>query len=157
MRVNRDFGKEVNMKKIVAGGLIEKDGKYLLVKENQKICKGKWNIPAGGVDDNENVIEAAKREIFEETGCTVKINGILEIVNQNLENVDLLLFIFDAELVKENIQTDGEEISDVKWFSYEEIINIKKSLRADGYFISAINNKKENKITSVELIKIDNN
>lgn len=145
------------MKKIVAGGLIEKDGKFLLVKENKKICKGKWNIPAGGVDDNENVIDAAKREIFEETGCTAKINGILEIINQNLENVDLLLFIFDAELVKENIQSDGEEISDIGWFSYEEILNMKNDLRADGYFINTIKNKKENKISPVELIRIDNN
>ena len=145
------------MKKIVAGGLIEKDGKFLLVNENKKICKGKWNIPVGGVDDNENVIDAAKREIFEETGCTAKINGILEIINQNLENVDLLLFIFDAELVKENIQSDGEEISDIGWFSYEEILNMKNDLRADGYFINTIKNKKENKISPVELIRIDNN
>ena len=145
------------MKKIVAGGLIEKDGKFLLVKENQKICKGKWNIPAGGVDDNENVIEAAKREIFEETGCRVKINGILEIINQIMENVDVLIFIFDAELIKENIQSDGEEIADVNWFSYDEILNMKNDLRADGYFISAINNKKETKIIPIELIRIDNN
>ena len=141
-------------KKIVAGGLIEKNGKYLLVKENQKICKGKWNIPAGGVDNNENVIEAAKREIFEETGCRVKIKGILEIVNKNLESVDLLLFIFDAELVEENIQSDGEEISDVSWFSYEEILGMKKDLRADGYFITAIDKKMDNQITPVELIRI---
>ena len=52
------------MKKVVAGGIIEKDGKYLLVQENQKICRGKWNIPAGGVDPNENVIDAAKREVL---------------------------------------------------------------------------------------------
>ena len=141
-------------KKIVAGGLIEKNGKYLLVKENQKICKGKWNIPAGGVDNNENVIEAAKREIFEETGCRVKIKGILEIVNKNLESVDLLLFIFDAELIEENIQSDGEEISDVSWFSYEEILGMKKDLRADGYFITAIDKKMDNQITPVELIRI---
>ena len=143
------------MKKIVSGGLIEKNGKYLLVKENQKICKGKWNIPAGGVDDNENIIEAAKREIFEETGCSVKINGLLEIINQNLENVDLLLFIFDAELLKENLQSDGEEISDVGWFSYEEIVNMKSDLRADGYFINTIKNKIENKISPIELIRIE--
>ncbi len=141
-------------KKIVAGGLIEKNGKYLLVKENQKICKGKWNIPAGGVDNNENVIEAAKREIFEETGCRVKIKGILEIVNKNLESVDLLLFIFDAELIEENIQSDGEEISDVSWFSYEEILGMKKDLRADGYFITAIDKKMDSQITPVELIRI---
>ena len=74
-----------------------------------------------------------------------------------MENVDLLLFIFDAELVKENIQRDGEEISDIGWFSYEEIYNMKNDLRADGYFINTIKNKKENKISPVELIRIDNN
>ena len=32
---------------IVVGGIIEKDGKYLLVKENRGRWKGTWNIPAG--------------------------------------------------------------------------------------------------------------
>ena len=59
-------------------------------------------------------------------------------------------------MIEDNIQIDGEEISDVKWFSYEEILNMKNDLRAGGYFISALNNKKENKISSVELIKIKN-
>ena len=27
--------------KVVTGGILEKDGKFLLVQENQKICKGK--------------------------------------------------------------------------------------------------------------------
>ena len=144
------------MRKLVAGGIIEKDGKYLLVQETQEHCRGQWNIPAGGVDDGENVIDAAKREVFEETGCKVEITGILEIVNRNLEDRDVIIFIFDTKLIEENIQIDGVEISDVKWFSYEEILNMKNDLRADGYFISALNNKKENKISSVELIKIKN-
>jgi ADP-ribose pyrophosphatase YjhB (NUDIX family) len=143
------------MRKVVAGGIIEKDGKYLLVQETQEHCRGQWNIPAGGVDDGENVIDAAKREVFEETGCKVEITGILEIVNRNLEDRDVIIFIFDTKLIEENIQIDGEEISDVKWFSYEEILNMKKDLRAGGYFISALNNKKENKINPLELIRIE--
>ena len=144
------------MRKVVAGGIIEKDGKYLLVQETQENCRGQWNIPAGGVDDGENVIDAAKREVFEETGCKVEITGILEIVNRNLEDRDVIIFIFDTKLIEENIQIDGEEISDVKWFSYEEILNMKNDLRAGGYFISALNNKKENKINPLELIRIEN-
>ena len=97
-----------------------------------------------------------KREVFEESGCRVEITGILEIINKNLENLDVIIFIFDTKLIEDNIQIDGEEISDVKWFSYEEILNMKDDLRADGYFISAINNKKENKISPVELIRIEN-
>ena len=63
--------------KVVAGGILEKDGKFLLVQESQKICKGKWCIPAGGLDETESLIDGAKREIFEETGCKVEITGIL--------------------------------------------------------------------------------
>ena len=142
-------------KKIVAGGVIEKDNKFLLIKENKEICKGKWNIPAGTVEEGENVIETAKREIFEETGCKVEINGILEIVNKQMENTDIIGFFFETTLIDENIKIDGNEIIDIKWFSYEEILNMKDNLRADGYFLSIIKNKIEKKAYPIELIHIE--
>ena len=140
--------------KVVTGGILEKDGKYLLVQENQKICKGKWNIPAGGLDENESLIEGAKREIYEETGCKVEVTGILEIVNEILEGVNVVCFFFDTNIIDENINADGNEISNVKWFTYEEILNMKDELRADGYFLNTIRNKIDNKIRPIEIIKI---
>lgn len=140
--------------KVVAGGVLEKDGKILLVKENQKICKGKWNLPAGGLDENESLMECAKREIYEETGCKVEVTGILEIINEILEGVNVVCFFFDTKIISENINADGEEISSVKWFSYEEIFNMRSKLRADGYFLNTIKNKKENKIQPIEIINI---
>jgi len=139
--------------KVVTGGVLEKDGRFLLVEENQKICKGKWNIPAGGLDENESLIEGAKREIYEETGCKVEITGILEIINEILEGVNVVCFFFDTKIIAENINADGEEISNVKWFTYEEILNMKDKLRADGYFLSTIKKKKDNKIQSTGIIK----
>ena len=138
--------------KVVTGGILEKDGKFLLVQENQKVCKGKWNIPAGGLDENESLMEGAKREIYEETGCKVEITGILEIINEILEGVNVVCFFFDTKIISENIKADGEEISNVKWFTYEEILNMKDKLRADGYFLSTIKNKIDNKIQSMEII-----
>lgn len=138
--------------KVVTGGILEKDGKFLLVQENQKICKGKWNVPAGGLDENESLMEGAKREIYEETGCKVEITGILEIINEILESVNVVCFFFDTKIISENIKADGEEISNVKWFTYEEILNLKDKLRADGYFLSSIKNKIDNKIQSMEII-----
>ena len=58
--------------KIIVGGIIEKDGKVLLVQEKQEECYGKWNIPAGHLDCNESLIEGAIREIKEETGIDIK-------------------------------------------------------------------------------------
>ena len=139
--------------KVVTGGILEKDGKFLLVQEKQKICEGKWNVPAGGLDENESLMEGAKREIYEETGCKVEITGVLEIVNEILEGVNVICFFFDTEIIDENIKADAEEISNVKWFTYEEILNMKDKLRADGYFLSTIENKMNNKIQSTEIIK----
>ena len=39
--------------KVIVGGIIEKEGKVLLVQEKQEDCYGKWNIPAGHLDCNE--------------------------------------------------------------------------------------------------------
>ncbi len=139
--------------KVVTGGVLEKDGRFLLVEEKQKTCKGKWNIPAGGLEKNESLIEGAKREIYEETGCKVEITGLLEIINEILEGVNVVCFFFDTKIIAENINADGEEISNVKWFTYEEILNMKDKLRADGYFLSTIENKMNNKIQPTEIIK----
>lgn len=38
---------------IIAGGVLEKDGKYLLVQESKQKCYGKWNLPAGHIDAQE--------------------------------------------------------------------------------------------------------
>ena len=64
---------------IIVGGIIEKNGKFLLVQEAKEKCFGKWNIPAGHLELNETIMEGAKREIVEECGCNVEINGILKI------------------------------------------------------------------------------
>lgn len=140
--------------KVVTGGILEKDGKFLLVEENQKKCRGKWNLPAGGLDENESLIEGAKREILEEIGCKVEITGILEIVNEILEGVNIVCFFFDTKIIDDNTKIDGEEISNVKWFTYEEIINMKDKLRANGYFLSALKNKIEKKIQPLNMIKV---
>ena len=131
----------------------KKNGEFLLVEENKKECRGKWNVPAGGLVENESLIEGAKREIYEETGCKVEITGILEIINMILEEINVVCFLFDTKIIGENIKADGEEISNVKWFTYEEITNMKDKLRADGYFLSTLKNKIDNKIQPFDIIK----
>lgn len=51
------------MGRIVVGGIIEKDGKFLLVQEGKEECRGKWNIPAGHLEPNETILDGVKREV----------------------------------------------------------------------------------------------
>ena len=49
-----------------AGGLVERtDNKLLFIFRNNK-----WDLPKGGVEKKELIIEAAKREVIEETGVS---------------------------------------------------------------------------------------
>lgn len=141
--------------KVIVGGVLEKDGKYLLVQETQEKCYKKWNIPAGHLDFNENIKQGAIREIKEETGCDVELNGILYIGNRIFEDDILVMIIFSTKIINEKIKYDTNEILDVKWFGYDEIMNkMDDNLRGLDYIKTAVNNHKNNLIGSIDLLNI---
>ncbi len=142
------------MEIVIVGGVIEKEGKFLLVQEAKEICKGKWNIPAGHLETNETILEGAKREIFEETGCKVDLTGVLQIGNRILEKDTLIGIVFRTKLLDENIHYDKKEILDAKWFSYKELLNMKEELRDYNWIINSIKAVVENKIADIDLVKM---
>ena len=142
------------MGKIIVGGVVKKDNKYLLVQEAQEKCRGKWNIPAGHLDPNETIFEGAKREVFEESGFNVDITGIASISNRVLPDDEFLGIIFSTEIIDGEISINPNEILDIKWFTYDEILNMKDQLRSDDLLIEAISNVENNKIADKDLIII---
>lgn len=134
---------------VVAGCLVIKDSKVLMVKEGKDICLGKWNTPAGKVEVEESFAEAAIRETFEETGCRVKLTGVLPIYKKKIPILDdsLLLVRFTAEIIEENLKIDNpKEILDVKWLNIDEVKKMtEKELRGMD-IVQAIKNFEENKI-----------
>lgn len=142
--------------KVIVGGIIEKDGKYLLVQEAKEKCYKKWNFPAGHLDFSESLKQGAIREIKEETGCDVELDGVCYIANEILENDLLVMVVFNAKLVKESIKFDKEEILDVKWFDYDEIVNkMEKELRG-SYIKTAVMNQKNRIIAPINVVRVLN-
>ena len=118
------------MRTIVAQVCVKKDDKILMVQENKEGKKGKWNMPAGKLDDNESIIEAAIRETKEETNIDVDIKGLIAIQETVSSLGQLLILYFLGEYVSGEVKFDNVEISDVKWMTEDEIKNIdKKQIR----------------------------
>lgn len=139
---------------VIVGGVIERDGKFLLVQEAKEKCRGKWNIPAGHLDSNETIFDGAKREIKEETGCNVELTGVLQIGNRVLEDDVLVSVIFSTKLLDDNITYDSNEILDIKWFTWEELINMKDELISYNWIINSIKALIENKMADIDLVKM---
>ena len=140
--------------KVIVGGIIEKDGKYLLVQEAQKKCYKKWNFPAGHLDFNESLEQGAIREIKEETGCDVKLNGICYIANRIIENDLFVMIVFNAIIINEKISFNKEEILDAKWFDYDEIVNHMENELRGKYVRQAVINQNKKMISPIEIIDI---
>ena len=124
----------------VVGGLLERDGKILLVREAQRKGPdaGKWNHPAGWIDVGENPIEAAKREVLEESGFSFMpkyLLGIYSLVRKDIEKeagathhpIKIILIGDISETSSGKLEDD---VTEVKWFSPDEIYAMdNKTLR----------------------------
>lgn len=140
--------------KVIVGGIIEKEGKYLFVQEAKRKCYEKWNFPAGHLDFNESLEQGAIREIKEETGCDVKLDGVCYVANRILEDDLFVMIVFNAKLINENIEFDKEEILDVKWFDYDEIVNKMESMLRENYVRTAVINQNNNLIAPINIVDI---
>lgn len=142
---------------IVAGSLIVRDNKILMVQEAKKSCYGQWNFPAGHVDEEELITDAAIREVFEETGCKIKLTGVLPISTVVLPNGETVVIVkFTADVIEENIKIDKSEQLDVQWLDLNKVKNMTvNELRGYDTALNDIKNMENGKIYPLDLF--DNN
>lgn len=125
--------------KLIAHALIEKNGKYLLIKRS-KIKRGEpnmypeyWDIPGGAMELGESTLDTAKREFFEETGIEVEATRFLNVysnfeeVYPNGDAVQTVVFIYELAAISSVNIADfhNEETLRLRFFSKEEIENLE--------------------------------
>jgi 8-oxo-dGTP diphosphatase len=64
-----------------AGGVVVRDGAAPLIAIVQRRKDNGWVLPKGKLKPGESAIAAAEREVFEETGCSVRVQDFLGVVS----------------------------------------------------------------------------
>ena len=121
------MAKEDIKAEVVAGVVIKKDGKYLLIQEKKQRAYMLWNFPAGHVDVGESFEQAAIREAKEECGYDVEIIREIDIFQPI--PTDAVQHAFEAKIVGGELKFPDDEILDAKWFTFEEIKKMENKLR----------------------------
>jgi 8-oxo-dGTP pyrophosphatase MutT (NUDIX family) len=75
-----------------------------------------WHLPGGGVKRYESLAEAARREVFEETGCQIAIDGLLGIYVNYAEYKSEHIGIFVAHPVSGLSMRRNIEIAEARFF-----------------------------------------
>lgn len=92
--------------------------KILMCKREKEPYKGKYNLVGGKVEENETEIDAAYRELEEETGITSNDIELLHIMNFQYKELDNEIELFSGKLNKNVLLK--EEVNSLYWIDKNE-------------------------------------
>ena len=112
-------GEEHFVARVAQKVIIEKEGKILLVR-SPGVLGAKWELPGGRLNKDELPQEGVKREVFEELGVEIVLQGVVQITTfVHPKDGDHLVVVYSAQLKKPNQEfvLEQAEIGAVKWIS----------------------------------------
>lgn len=104
--------------KLVVGCLPVWKEQILLCKRAIEPCYGLWTLPAGFMENQESLEEAALRESHEEANANLEIKGIYSVIS--LPHINQIYVLYRAELLDLDYFA-GPESLDVQLFNEEDI------------------------------------
>lgn len=104
--------------KIIVGCIPEWEDKILLCRRAIAPRQGKWTVPAGFMENNETLAEAAVRETLEEANARVEIGDLYAVYS--LPHISQVYLLFRARLLDLNF-FPGIESLEVNLFAEHEI------------------------------------
>ena len=98
--------------------------RFLLCQERK--YGSTWSIPGGRVEFGENLFDACVREVLEETGVPVRLDGILRLEHSAADKSSRVRVIFAATPRDDTPPKTApdEESLQAKWLTLEEITKL---------------------------------
>ena len=113
------------------------------IKKDNDIHKGKWNGLGGKIESGESPEECVIREVYEESGLTIKNPNLRAIITfPKFDDIDdWIVFLYTANDFKGNLIESDEGV--LKWINNDEVLKLNlwdgdkiylKWLKQDKFF-----------------------
>ncbi|MGN7387546.1 NUDIX hydrolase [Sporosarcina sp. SAFN-015] len=115
--------------------LFDENKEKVLMVKNKGENSSYYTLPGGAVEDGETLEEAAIREVKEETGVDVEVDGILTVSEAFFEKRGhhTILFTFVGKIIGGELNISyPEEIEEITWMELnlaENYIHIPKEMK----------------------------
>jgi len=112
------------------GVVVWRDDRVLMVKRGKPPRKGEWSLPGGAQHLGETVADAARREVWEETGMDIRVLGILDVVDAIDRDTDgRVSFHFTLVDVLGEWQSGdgraGDDVTALRWVPYRDLDRVE--------------------------------
>lgn len=104
--------------KVVVGTMVVDDGRLLMIRRGIEPRHGFWALPAGYLEMDETVEEAAARETLEETGFVVSIDRLFNLYSRKEAGVVNVIYLGS---VTGGVATTCTETLEIRYFAPDEI------------------------------------
>ena len=89
-----------------------------------------YSALAGFMEPGETIEEAARREVFEESG--IRVGQVSYVASQPWPFPSSLMIGLIGEALSEDIRIDARELEDARWFTADELRVMREGVHADG-------------------------
>lgn len=133
--------------------IVEQDGRFLMVEERSAGAVV-FNQPAGHVEEDESLFDAALRETLEETGYAVELQHFIGIYTFRAprNGVTYYRFCFSGEAIERQTQELDDDIIAAHWLDLDQIHARETSLRSP-LVLACIEDYLHNRHYPLELIR----
>ncbi len=108
----------------VGVAVLNDDGELLIVRRGSGAAAGRWAVPGGKVEYGESLVDAARREVLEETGLQVEVGPVVW-VGESIGPGDPPSWHFTlvdfAGTVRGGTLTPGDDATDAAWVPLDQI------------------------------------
>jgi 8-oxo-dGTP diphosphatase len=107
--------------KVAVVSLVFRDGQVLLARRVNTPQQGLWTLPGGFVDAGEDPARAAERECLEETGLTVQVTELVDVLSgQEHPRGAHILIVYRAEILSGMVKP-GDDADRVAFFELNNL------------------------------------
>ena len=112
----------------VVAVIIDEDGQVLLTKRNVPPFQGEWVMPGGKIDLGEPIVEALKREVWEEVGLEVEVGRLIDVfehVTPGSDNYHFIIIYYLCTPLYCDVNHNRDEVAEARWVPVDQLAGYK--------------------------------